>query len=248
MIGLITTLHGRPEITRIVLSYYRSIGHYVGCAAFSDAMADLPEGWSDFDFEFVEHPNRPLSDKFNAAARLLRGRGRGVEFALVIGSDDCLSLDYIDHVASLVAKGHDYVRPTVLHNLDMATGRIERVVADHFGAGQAISRKLLYECGFEPWMPSMHNNDRAIGWKAGRLANAAVTMHEHPPMMALKTSHTLVPWGSTAFCKSRREITDEERDGVWLKFPYLKIVLDLVTDDTPKALRPPAHGHERAGT
>lgn len=153
-IGIITALWKRHEVSEVVLRHYAEMEgfDFTLVAAGSEGMASraLAErcGW-----EYVEHPNEPLSSKFNAAALRMKDR---VDAVLLIGSDDLLSPNTIQALIDEHENGTDVVGLKDLYYYDVvrdASYYCERAMP---GAGMFISSVILSRVGWKPW-PSGKN-------------------------------------------------------------------------------------------
>lgn len=102
-------------------------------------------GW-----HYVERPNRPLSDKWNAAAEALRDRN--VDAMMIFGSDDFLNAAFIGSAVDAVRSGADYVMPKSLYFYDAPTREaIYCHGVGRVGGGRTLSRRILRACLYEPW-------------------------------------------------------------------------------------------------
>ena len=104
-LGILTTLWKRHAIAHIVLEHYAHMDlspvHSVRLAVGSegDVSRSLAEeaGW-----EYLEHDNLPLSDKWNAGMAALKGR---VDAVLIVGSDDIAGF-WLDRAKGATMNGH----------------------------------------------------------------------------------------------------------------------------------------------
>ena len=106
---LLTCVWGRPQLTEIVLSYYQKLRTQLAGQVNLVLLAVGSEGnasrtlCESFDFDYVEHPNLPLSDKWEAglkAARQFEPDG-----VVTIGSDDLVSASLFTRYNQLLDDG-----------------------------------------------------------------------------------------------------------------------------------------------
>ena len=176
-LGIITAIHGRPRLTDLFMAYYQNL-EVPGvdlrcCAAYTmpDDRDRIEATAYTEDFMYdrwhsIEAPNNPRSDKWNAACQFLRfclGKHQ-LDAALILGSDDFASAAYIQHAVGLIQKGADYVCTRNIYYYDTATQRLFYGLYDRVGAGRVLSRRLLDQCDYQPWMPGTNRNaDYALG-------------------------------------------------------------------------------------
>ena len=150
-IGILTTLWKRHALARIVLEHYAHLDlpgvRFVLLAVGSegDVSRSLAEesGW-----EYIEHPNDPLSDKWNAGIATLRGR---VDAVLIVGSDDIMTIRAIEMVLEQIRSGSEAVGLKDLHYYDTRTGDAYYGVRHMPGAGMMVTADALDRVGWQPW-------------------------------------------------------------------------------------------------
>lgn len=148
-IGIALPLWGRPRITGIVLDYYAALqvpGVELVLVAMTSPEDPNPPARHPA-WEYVEAPNSPLSDKWNAGVRSLKDRVDGL---LVLGSDDLITAGYITQASKLLHH-FDFVYGSASHFLDSVTGRMCRVRVRRLGAGRTLGRELLEKLDWAPW-------------------------------------------------------------------------------------------------
>jgi hypothetical protein len=157
-VGIISKLWKRPALTRAFLRYYSALQvpgmRFVLVAAASpdeDPHANMlmHEYWPDW--YFVDAPNRPLSEKSNAACSAMASFSP--DLIINVGSDDFLDPTYIRRVVRQVQAGADYVVPAELYFFDVPTGRCCHIWNNHgMKAGAAMSSRLLDAVDWNPWI------------------------------------------------------------------------------------------------
>ena len=150
-LGILTTLWKRHAIARIVLDHYahldlspvRSVRLAVGSEC--DVSRSLAEqaGW-----EYLEHDNLPLSDKWNAGMAALKGR---VDAVLIIGSDDIMTANAIRLSLSHIDLGADVVGLKDLYYYDTRNRRAYYGERHNPGAGMIATSNVLDRVNWQPW-------------------------------------------------------------------------------------------------
>ena len=150
-IGILTALWGRHELADIVLEYYRHLDmdgiEFDLCAVGSEGAASrfLAEsnGW-----HYVEAPNEPLSDKWNAGMAYFENR---VDAVLIIGSDDFITPHTINVLIGAWEAGSDAVNINDLYFYDQAADTFHFAPRTNPGAGMLIDSTVLRRLGWAPW-------------------------------------------------------------------------------------------------
>lgn len=192
-IGLITTLWGRPKLTRVFLEYYNGLKipgvRFWGACACEEGTGSEALYAGNL-WRFVAAPNTPRSDKWNAAVSALSTNE--LDGALIVGSDDFLSPAYISEALRWASKGKDYITPTGCYFYDIATGRFGFGRFNRVGAGRYLSRRVLELCNYQPWLPGCHrNSDYAMGQVVNDIAKPYLLDTEDLPMLDVKTGNNI---------------------------------------------------------
>jgi len=158
-LALVTTLWGRPALSRLVLEYTASLRvrgvQLVPVVAWSPEDEDLGDLLSVPGWTYVSVPNMPISEKWNAAAGVLRDLD--VDAMMIFGSDDFLTPALIRFAARSITSGAEYMMPKCLYfySLEKKTAFYAPLVG-RCGGGRTLSRSLLERLEYSPWEP---------GWK-----------------------------------------------------------------------------------
>ena len=154
-IAILTTLWKRPELSRIVLEYYRDLEikgvEFVLLAVGSDKESkDLANdcGWS-----YVKAKNAPLSNKWNAGCETLKGH---VDAVLIVGSDDLLNKDYFTEAVKMLQTGQTAVGLDSLHYYSVEDGRCVYMERAYPGAGIMIAAVSLDKVDWRPWQDGVN--------------------------------------------------------------------------------------------
>ncbi len=184
--AVVTALHRRRRLTAALLAYYAEMGLPVAAAYTGpeDVPDHLPAG-----VHLVEHANDPRSDKWNAACRLLEGVHAGGAF--VTGSDDFMSRAFVEE-AEDEARRHEprtvFLMPTRLVLWRAEEDRFIDLVLDNAGCGRYLSRSLLEEVAYQPWLPgSSRNSDYSLARRAGLAADVVVRLDNENPILSVHT-------------------------------------------------------------
>ena len=159
MIGLMTPIWRRPELTRIFLDYYtqmdlpEGIVHVCVLSPEDKENRDLPSLYPGV--RFVSAPNAPLSDKHNVG--MLALRELQPDTVVLLPSDDFFTPEYVSWMDTLnVEYGADSARTTSLWFYDMPTGRMMYRRKLRIGAGHMFSRGILDRMDWRPWPSGKH--------------------------------------------------------------------------------------------
>lgn len=164
--ALVTTLWGRPALSRLVLEYTAGLRvegvDLVPVAAWSPEDEDLGDLLSVPGWTCVAVPNMPISDKWNAAAMALERMD--VDAMMILGSDDFVTAHLVRFAADAIEGGAEYMMPKCLYfySLDERAAFYAPQVG-RCGGGRTISTALLERLDYRPWVP---------GWM--RLADGAM--------------------------------------------------------------------------
>lgn len=200
-LGLLTAVWQRHDLVDFVLGYYRRV-----------LDGDLPAKWEMIvvgsegeasralaerhGAHYVEAPNSPLSDKFNAGS--LAARDLGMDGLVLVGSDDLLSARYLRFASSWCPAGPRAVGLSDCYILDFAgwgtwywPGYKGKREGRPLGSGVVLSPELLRRLDWRPWMTgldrnldgSMHQRVEECGGvvvsRPMRRAGALLVLHGH---------------------------------------------------------------------
>ena len=200
-IGLLTAVWQRHDLVDVVLGYYRRLIDG-GLPAKWEIIVVGSEGKASRSLaekhgaHYVEAPNSPLSDKFNAGA--LAARDLGVDGLCLVGSDDLLSPRYMRFASSWRPAGPRAVGLRDCYILDFAgwgtwywPGYKGAREGRPLGSGVLLSPELLRRLEWQPWMRgldrnldgSLHQRVEECGGKVTsrsmRNAGALLVLHGH---------------------------------------------------------------------
>lgn len=150
-IGILTTLWKRHDLEDIVLEYYRNmhldsvVFHRVAVGSEGEVSRFIAEA---SDWHYIEAPNNPLSDKWNAGMRYLEGK---VDAVLIVGSDDLLAPSTIHTLIAEWENGADVVSLEDLYYYDLDTDSLYYSVRSHPGAGMLVGASVLMRVSWQPW-------------------------------------------------------------------------------------------------
>lgn len=163
-IAIVTALWGRPELTRIILDYYKRMADcddlelVLLCAVSrtQDTSVAMQSGWHT-----VYTPNDPLSQKFNKLFETVKAMQP--DAVLLTGSDDLIQKSIVKHYAdNYTADTPDLVglKDIYFYGIEaqkalywngwgdrMHSKGIPRTI----GAGRLFSRRILEMMQWRPW-------------------------------------------------------------------------------------------------
>lgn len=225
-LALFTCMWGRSRLTKMVLAHNARIQienvEILRIAVYSredpDPTLGVP-GWT-----YVKHPNRPISDKWQAGAKHVRKLD--VDAMMIFGSDDFLNAAFIEEAVSAIQRGHDYVMPKSLYFYDTACREaIYCQLIGRVGGGRTLSRRLLEKLRWDVWELGYQKN--IDGCMDRRLIEIG---HKHPDYTiddirstgALLLGIKLGEGGNMhAFDKMRRGLQGEPVDAELLLAEYV---------------------------
>jgi|SRR3990172_8725776 len=152
---IVTAVHERPELTKIILPYYRNLNlKRLAVGSEGETSKQLVEscGW-----DYFEYPNTPLSYKF--AALFQKAQEYTPDAVLLIGSDDLLSTSLIDFYQKNCTPEDEHL--TGLKDLYFYSAKTKKAIRHlgfigskspfTIGCGRLFSRKLLDKIYWKPW-------------------------------------------------------------------------------------------------
>jgi hypothetical protein len=153
-LALITTIWRRPELTKIVLEYYKQFDLELICVGSEGKQSKkLAKGW-----HYIEYPNNPVSDKHNKA--LIKAKELNVDGVILIGSDDLMSKELFDFYQTLTPNEtfvHGFVDG---HIYDTTTNKIHylerHLDAQTVGTGRFFSKLILDSCDWKLWSDGLN--------------------------------------------------------------------------------------------
>jgi len=217
----VTALWQRHDLTRIVLEWYARLRPQLAmpidliAVVSEDQSAQVAEklGW-----RVVEHPNHPLSDKFNAGVQACSASCDGV---IVIGSDDIACRSVFEHHDRLLSNGVSFAGFLDQYMLDLPSWRCcyfrypkkHRRFGEPVGVGRLLGRRLLEATSWSPWPAGL---DKVLDYgmtkkaaKAGFECESFSLLDVGAKTVDLKGSGTNM-WGYNRLAKvSRRADADE---------------------------------------
>lgn len=150
-IGILTALWQRHDLEAVVMEYYRHLDidgiNFTLVAVGSEGEVSRfnaeSSGW-----HYIEAPNDPLSDKWNAGMDYLRDR---VDAVLLVGSDDILNERSIRTLVAEWENGADVVALEDLYYYSISDDTAYYSARSHPGAGTLIGASALIRVDWHPW-------------------------------------------------------------------------------------------------
>jgi hypothetical protein len=153
-VAIVTALHKRPHLTSIVQDYY---ARYFGdCILIAAKTPDDPQPINSA-WHYVEYPNTPVAQKFNAA--FLKAKEFNPDLVVLIGSDDLISYSLIEYYKKNYSKDADYLLGLQdLYYYDSVSKQaiyMDGVIYDKrvipIGCGRVFSRAILDKLNWKPY-------------------------------------------------------------------------------------------------
>jgi len=196
---IITTLWKRPELTDMILEYYQELARQypidllcAGSEGHNSQHLAVINGW-----DYIEHPNQPLTQKHNALT--MEALKRGAEAVQLIGSDDILSPRLIEYVLQNYSAEADYLLGLKdLYFYSQRTGKaihhkgfIGNKIEFSIGCGRVFSRRILTQMDGRPWGNDIQHRGLDLlcsrRMKALGISERLVTMEEAGEAVDIKT-------------------------------------------------------------
>lgn len=161
-IGIISCNLGRVPILRIFCAGIKRLREEtqmeIPCVVVGDI--DGKQTLAEYNIDFIEFPNKPLTGKFNRACLEMKGK---VDAVMIMGSDNILSTETFLRIHAEIKKGANLVGLDDVYFFGMDSNATNELV--HFshttvlGVGRTISSSVLDHVGWQPWNLE---RDRAI--------------------------------------------------------------------------------------
>lgn len=165
-IVILTCVWKRPELTKVVLSYYEHLKRELAGKINLELLAvgserDISRNLcQECGFDYLEYPNEPLSAKWEYG--LNRCSDYDPDAVIIVGSDDIISQNLIEFYAGQIQEGLVFCGLKDGYFLDMMNQKLywwvgygDKVdykrVGETIGMGRCLSRTLLDKLGFSIW-------------------------------------------------------------------------------------------------
>lgn len=126
----------------------------------------------EYGLAYIEYPNAPLGAKFNAGMKVLRG----IDYVMVLGSDDIISDSYMELFLQEMHKGYDvigtidaYYYSPIKKELGYWGGYETRRQGETIGMGRTLSKRVLDKLDWTPWRSDI--NKGLDGSMTSKLSN-----------------------------------------------------------------------------
>ncbi|MEB3884953.1 tetratricopeptide repeat protein [Lyngbya sp. CCY1209] len=165
-IVILTCVWKRPELTRVVLSYYSILKRELSGSIELKLLAVGSEGkqsrqlCESCGFDYVEYQNQPLSDKWEYGIN--RCRDYNPDAVIIVGSDDLISQSLIEFYDRKLKEGLVFCGITDAYFFDLQTEKMIHWVGytsqvdavrlgETTGMGRCLSKPLLERLDFSIW-------------------------------------------------------------------------------------------------
>lgn len=163
---IVSCIWKRPQLTEIFLKYYKKLADDIKDRHQLILLAVGSEG--EFsknlclqnDFHYIEHPNRPLSQKWNVAVKA--SKEFNPDAIIILGSDDFVSKNLFDVYAikilnnnSVIGLKDMYILDSNLNKLFYWSGYSKEIEPERhketIGMARCINRVVLDKLEFDIW-------------------------------------------------------------------------------------------------
>ena len=161
---VISAIWKRPEVTRIFFLQLKELQREVEAKCEIKVLIVGSEGAesralvTDAGFEYIEHANAPLGDKWNMAVHY--SSTMVWDYLLMLGSDDLLSVSafakYLEHAKA----GADFIGLHDIYVFNLKTKAVKwwggyrnHRMGEAAGAGRMLRRALVEQMGFQLFKP-----------------------------------------------------------------------------------------------
>lgn len=201
---LLTSVWKRPKLTKIVLRTYQQLQQsladrielcLLAVGSENDASQALCE---EYGFNYVEHPNSPLSYKWNAGVKA--AETYNPDGLIIFGSDDLISSEMLRAYAEKLKKGLQFFGVRDMYFFDPITTRLgywggyehtsmKDRSGEPIGCGRCFSRSVLERMDWNLWPPQPKLNSlldrlslnylkvsgfRPVTWRLAEIGASAV--------------------------------------------------------------------------
>lgn len=193
-LSIVTAFHSRPELTALWGEHTSKFGVPVYAAITEGDAANIATA-RRHSFTYVEMPNNPVGDKFQAALGM--AMIDGAEAIMVLPSDDFIS----DEWMRKASEGADpYIIPAriAIHGPGQGTYelRTDGRACTRYGAGRVMHRAVVDACGGVLW--AAHRNKSLDSESHGRIRAAGFTCKaiatKQIPLVDVKSGTNIWPW------------------------------------------------------
>ena len=109
----------------------------------------------EYELAYIEYPNEPLGAKFNTGMKVLRG----MDYVMILGSDDIISDSYMELFLEGMNLGYDligtldaYYYLPQKNELGYWKGyEVKQRLGETIGMGRTLSKRILDRVKWQPW-------------------------------------------------------------------------------------------------
>ena len=167
--GIITISYKRPAVLRLFLAGIKRLRtevEYFPCVIVGDA--EHKSYCTEYDVSHITQDNHPASRKWNTGAEHMIAWG--LDYVVVVGSDDILSNELLRNLISAMDKGIDLIGVDTVHFYSAegkTKGQLRKLTAPKqiLGVCRTISRKVIEKTG------TLWTRDRSWGMDGDCLRN-----------------------------------------------------------------------------
>jgi hypothetical protein len=225
-IAIITAMWKRPEVFRLFAMQVQYLQFIYGANRIKCFVAGSEGEISEaaamhYGFTYVEHENKPISKKLDAACQL--AREWNPDYCLMLGSDDLVGITMMEmYLREALENKTDYLYTLDCYFYDIVSKRSlywggyrsSNNRGHACGAGRMLSNKLMEAMDWTPWKPA-HTNarldgllDTAMDYQMAGIEHTQKAFNlrdENAYMVDIKSSTNMTPfrkWDNTDFVDS----------------------------------------------
>jgi glycosyltransferase involved in cell wall biosynthesis len=119
IISVVTGVWKRPEVFKLFAKGIKAIPYPLNVIVVGSEKHRSRKLVEDEGFTYIEHKNRPLSNKMNAAMQAAKGS----DYVICMGSDDIISPDLFSLYYRYMVDGYEAIGLTDLYFYELETGK-----------------------------------------------------------------------------------------------------------------------------
>lgn len=154
-LGIITINHNRPQILKLWTCQIKRLREQLGM--FIPAVVVSGEEdksiCNQYHVFHITQQNNPATEKWNKALSYMRTMG--VDYVMILGSDDIISTEFVRKTMTEMAKNIDYIGCTVFYffcGQGLDRGKLVKLDTPQTkGIGRTVSKRVLDLCDWRLW-------------------------------------------------------------------------------------------------
>jgi len=241
---ILTALWKRPALTEIFLSYYSNMKERLEGQIDLKLVAVGSEGLvtekisKDNGWKYVEAPNNPVSQKWNAGVKSLKDID--ADAVIILGSDDFISDNLLLEYKKRLNENYALMGVKDMYVLDVPTERFGRWrgyqpniyedrTGETIGMARCIGRKVMEMVDYDIWL-NIGADFGLDGIMSSRFKSLALAYcsESNAPLYEIKGDSKIYKWGHVGYY-----LSDLESVGVDIKTSTNITSLDMCIRSNP---------------